>query len=215
MEYPEDSVQSQYASSPTIRLLVDSFNKQIDPQNDITLFYDKVFNLSTAEGIGLDIWGRILGIDRLLSVESDNSFGFEGSELEPFDQDVFYTQSVSNNFRLEDTPYRQLLFYKASSNIASSDLATLNTMLNSMFKKRGAYIVESSVMCIRFYFQFYLSPYEKALMQLEFVPPRPAGVGYEWLEVIPDETFGFNGSNLQVFNQGIFTQGVTSPIKGT
>lgn len=211
MKYPEDSIQSQYAASPTIRALVDFMNIRVDPTVDIKLFYDKIFNIYTAEGWGLDNWGRILGIGRILQVETDDYFGFNGSELEPFNQQVFYYPGVTNAYPLEDTPYRQLLLYKAAANIAASDLSTLNFLLNQVFNGRGAYIVESGVMFIRYYFEFILTPYERALMRLDFIPPRPAGVGYEWLEAPPAETFGFNGSGLQPFDQGTFNRGVYTP----
>ena len=51
------TIQSQYAASPTITALVEGFNHWIDPRSEIELFFDKVFNPRTAEGIGLDIWG--------------------------------------------------------------------------------------------------------------------------------------------------------------
>lgn len=214
MKYPEDSVQSQYAASPIIRELVDRINAQVDPAVDIQLFYDKIFNIHTAEGWGLDNWGRILAIGRLLNVEPDDFFGFNGSLLQPFDQQVFYYSGVTNNYRLEDAPYRQLLLYKAAANIAASDLATLNYLLNQVFGGRGAYILESGVMSIRYYFEFILTPYERALMRLDFIPPRPAGVGYEWIEAPPRETFGFNGSGLQPFNQATFNRGPFYPVTG-
>ena len=31
-----------------------------------------------------------------------------------------------------------------------------------------------------------------------------AGVGFEFYQIEPDETFGFNGSGLQPFGQGVF-----------
>lgn len=214
MKYPEDGVQSQYAASPVIRSLVDGMNSQIDPELDVKLFYDKIFNIYTAQGWGLDNWGRILGIGRILNVEPEDFFGFEGSGLKSFDQQGFYYPWLTNNYRLEDTPYRQLLLYKAAANIAASDLSTLNRLLNQIFGGRGAYIVESGVMSIRFYFEFHLTPYERALMRLDFIPPRPAGVGYEWIEAPPAETFGFNGSFLQPFEQGTFNQGPKRPVNG-
>lgn len=212
MQYSDDSIQSQYAASPVIRTLVDFMNARIDPKVDIKLFYDKIYNIYTAEGWGLDNWGRILGIGRVLQVEQGDFFGFNGSLLYPWNQQPFYYPGVTNAYRLEDEPYRQLLLYKAAANIAASDLATLNYLLNQIFGGRGAYILEADVMHVRFYFEFILTPYERALMRLDFIPPRPAGVGYEWIEAPPAETFGFNGSFLQPFNQGTFNRGVYTPV---
>ena len=71
------TVQSQYAASPTITALVDGVNSLIDPRSDIQLFYDNIFNPATAVGIGLDIWARIVGVERNIYLEDlSNNFGF-------------------------------------------------------------------------------------------------------------------------------------------
>jgi len=212
MRHPGDSVQSQYAASPVIRALVEGINLRIDPGADIDLFYEKIFNIHTAEGVGLDIWGVILGVGRFLEVVSDDFLGYEGSNLHPFDQAPFYRRGVTNTHRLEDVAYRRLLLFKAFANISSSDLATLNRIFNNFFPGRNAYIFESGPMAIRYVFEFILTPYERAMFKLPFVPPRPAGVGYEWLEAPPESTFGFNGSGLQPFEQGTFNRGPYPPF---
>lgn len=77
MIYPEATVQSQYAASPTIRALVDGFNKGVDPRADEQLFFDRIFNPATAQGIGLDIWARIVGVERNVYIDRiDKNFGF-------------------------------------------------------------------------------------------------------------------------------------------
>ena len=77
MIYPEETVQSQYAASPTIRALVDGFNKGVDPRSDTQLFYDRIFNPATAQGVGLDIWARIVGVERNVYLDQiDKNFGF-------------------------------------------------------------------------------------------------------------------------------------------
>ena len=211
MKHPEDSVQSQYAASPVIRMLIDRINFRIDPEADIKPFYDGIFNIYTAEGEGLDNWGRILGVGRLLALDAEDFLGFDGSLLQPFEQQPFYFPALTNNYHLNDAVYRQILLYKAAANIASADLATLNRLLTAALGNHGAYVLEAGVMTIRFVFEYALTPYERALMRLDFVPPRPAGVGYEWLEAPPESTFGFAGSYLQPFDQGTLTRGVQSP----
>lgn len=212
MKYPEDSVQSQYAASPVIRALIEAMNLRIDPGVDIDLFYEKIFDIYTAEGWGLDNWGRILGANRLLQVEAGDYFGFADSGLDPFGQSVFYYPGQTENYYLEDSAYRELLLFKALANISSSDLASLNKLMGRFFGGKGGYIVEVTTMVIRFVFEFELSPYERSLMRLDFIPPHPGGVGYTWLEVPPENTFGFAGSGLQPFGQGTFNRGPYSPV---
>ena len=212
MKYPEDSIQSQYAASPVIRALIDAMNLRIDPAVDIDLFYEKIFDIYTAEGWGRDNWGRILGAGRLLQVEPGDYFGFTGSGMEPFEQGTFYYPGLTNNYYLSDSAYRDLLLFKALANISPSDIATLNKLLGRFFTNGGVYIVEAAPMEIRFVFEFILSPYEQSLLRLDFIPPHPAGVGYHWLEAPPESTFGFFGSGLQPFEQGTFNRGPYSPV---
>ena len=57
-------IQSQYAASVRITSLLQSAKDHILPDADIALFYDCMFNLETAKGYGLDVWGNIVGITR-------------------------------------------------------------------------------------------------------------------------------------------------------
>ena len=57
-------IQSQYASAVRITALLQSAKDHILPDADIALFYDNVFNVLTAKGWGLNVWGNIVGISR-------------------------------------------------------------------------------------------------------------------------------------------------------
>jgi hypothetical protein len=210
VKYPEDSIQSQYAASQKIRALIDAMNLRIDPGVDIELFYAKIIDIYTAEGWGLDNWGRILGSGRLLQVEPGDHFGFADSGLNPFDQGAFYYPGLTNNYYLADPAYRDLLLFKALANISPSDCATLNRLLGRFFNG-GTYVVEVAPMEICFVFEFVLSAYQRSLLRLDFIPPHPAGVGYVWLEAPPESTFGFCGAGLQPFEQGTFNRGPHQP----
>lgn len=201
------TVQSQYAASPTIVALVDGFADKILPGTDIKLFFQEVFDIMSARGVGLDIWGRILGIGRVLQVGDDQVFGFSGSGLQPFDQGNFYERGVTQAYALTDPAYRDLLLIKALANISSADAATVNALLDKLFPGQKAYVIETGVMSVRFVFEFFLQPYQRTIFSTPGLLTRGAGVGSEWLEVEPESTFGFAGSNLQPFDQGTFFQG--------
>jgi hypothetical protein len=68
MENLKDTIMAQYANSPAIIGIIEAFNDAIAPDNLITDFYNKVWNLKTAQGFGLDIWGRIVGIGRTIQM---------------------------------------------------------------------------------------------------------------------------------------------------
>ena len=40
-----ETIQSQYGASPHLKGIVKAFAEQIDPNGDIGLFFDKIFNL--------------------------------------------------------------------------------------------------------------------------------------------------------------------------
>ncbi len=80
-----DTVISQYANSPRLVQLIADFAADVDPTTTLQSFYDLVMNLDTAEGYGLDVWGRIVGINRVFQVANSDYFGFaEAGDAQPF-----------------------------------------------------------------------------------------------------------------------------------
>lgn len=206
----ERTIISQYANSTTIVQLVRNMDGYLDPRADIDAFHDCVWNVNTAKGFGLDIWGRIVGVGRELVIPVDQEFfGFKDGVGLPFDQAAFYsgepqaTQSVS----LEDEPYRQLIMLKALTNIISPTAESLNKLLRELFAGRGrCYVNDMGGMSFRYTFEFLLTPYELAIMSQSEVLPRPAGVGVNILSAeLP--LFGFAEAP---FDQGAFFEGIVN-----
>ncbi len=197
------TLQSQYSASPSIKALTVSF-ENILPFKDIELFYSKIFNIYTAEGVGLDIWGRILGVGRLIDVPVVDAFGFFGSGLTGFNQDNFYYEAATNTYKMPDEAYRKyLLLVKAFSNVSDATAFSINYILSQLFPGKASYVLNAGVMQVRFVFEFYLDGLEKSIFDLGLIN-RGAGVGYEFYEIPTTETFGFAGSGLQGFNNGVF-----------
>ena len=205
-----EPVQSQYAASPRILSLLVKKAAILDPGRDLMRWYEGEFNPKTAEGIGIDIWGRIVGIGRSLWMENTDFFGFHGQDLENFDQAPFWIQSLaSGQVDLSDEAYRFLIFYKAAANIGESTMQAVNQLLGSLFAEAhgqgSCYVLETGPMQILAVFNFYLTRYELALFQQYGLLDRPAGVGFGWYQHDPSETFGFAGQELQNFNNGVFS----------
>lgn len=200
---------SQYDNSPRLRALLLGLERVVDPWLDIQAFYRSVFDPRTAVGWGLDCWGQIVGISRDIQLAGTNTaFGFDGSGLEPFDQAPFWSSDATSYYRLTDEAYRQLIFLKAAINISDGTLASLNRIMHTMYGSRGTVcVIHVGTMRIRFFFDFYLQPFERALIARDDVPPKPAGVGFDVYEIRRADTFGFQGSGLQPFNQGNFAIG--------
>ena len=209
-----ETVQSQYATSKRMKAVIDAFWQAINPKSDIDLLYKKLVNPRTAEGWGLDIWGRIVAIGRsYLAVEDDTPyFGFDPPEgvknerLNSFGNAPFYKQ-IMGKVRLADTMYRTYVFLKALINISNSSLASLNQAVKLLFPDADIQILHTGTMVLRVLVLSPLSESDKAALDnLSWIP---AGVGLEMYQVITP-TFGFAGTGLKNFNNGTFaTYGIT------
>ena len=207
MRRAEETIQSQYAASPAVRALAESFFARLDPADDVALFYDAVFNPDTARGAGLDVWGRIVGVERSLRVSAGDWFGFYGSGLQPFDQGTFFKgESVTGVSELSDEAFRRLVFWKAMANVSSADAASVNALLSAMFPDKVVYLLESGVMRARLVLETSLQPYERAILEQCGVAALGAGVALEWLEVNAP-VLGFAGSSFSPFGQAPFFNG--------
>ena len=203
-----ETVQSQYATSKRMRAVIDAFWQAINPKSDIDLLYKKLVNPRTAEGWGLDVWGRIVAIGRsYLAVEVDTPyFGFDPPEgvknerLNSFGNAPFYKQ-IMGKVRLADTMYRTYGFLKALINISNSSLASLNQAVKLLFPDADIQILHTGTMVLRVLVLSPLSESDKAALDnLSWIP---AGVGLEMYQVITP-TFGFAGTGLKNFNNGTF-----------
>lgn len=216
MKDVSQTIQSQYAASPHITRLVENLNAILDPQSDIALFFRTIFDVSTAEGVGLDIWGQIVGVHRQMNVEAvEECFGFEGSNLEPFNQGIFYEKDLAVGvYSLTDDAFRTLILWKAWANIATADMATLNDLLQKLFPTKIIFAQETGVMQIRITSASPLEPYERAILRTYGLFMKAAGVGFSWLEV-PDVYLGFVKSfELGTFGQAPFYNGTVETEAG-
>ena len=202
----EQTIISQYGNSTTIAQLIQNMNEYLDPRADFDTFFNFVWNVETAEGFGLDIWGRIVGIGRDLQIADTQWFGFQEGGLSPFDSAPFFTApGATSTFRLADPAYRTLILTKAIGNIAATTAPALNQILQNMFSGRGrCYVNDLGNMSFRYTFEFSLEPYEMAILTQSGALPRPAGVSATLLTV-PMPVFGFSeAGSAAPFDQAPF-----------
>ncbi len=200
----EITIQSQYSNSPRLLSLIQGLNSIFDNENNILLFYEKCFNPRTAEGIALDNWGNIVGIERAVEVLESDFFGFQGQNMEGFDNAAFYNENLKNNYEFSDEAYRMLILIKSAINITRHDAKSINSILKQIFSSRNVYVLEIDTMHIRYVFGFELEDYERAIIEKIKLLPRPCGVSFEYYEIFEEETFGFYGSELENFDNGLF-----------
>ena len=204
----EKTIISQYGNSAAITQLIAGMNEYVDPRADIDNFFNFVWNVDTAQGFGLDIWGRIVNIGREVTVAEELTyFGFEEpDDAEPFNQAPFYnTTALTQTYILGDEVYRVLILTKALANISESTAASLNRLLQNLFPGRGrAYVLDLGGMQIQYTFEFLLAPFEYSVLTQSGVIPNPAGVGSVILQVDVPNTFGFMEAGGQPFGSGTF-----------
>lgn len=175
------SVISQYANSPILDAMITSFNAAMDQTSNIQNLYDMIWNIATARGYGLDVWGRIVGVTRTLQFPTGQTyFGFEESSPSwtGFGQGGFYSGAgTTNNFVLADGDFRTLIYAKAATNICDGSIPAINKILLALFPLRGAcYVADNQDMSMTYTFQFVLNQVELAIVQLSGALPNPAGI---------------------------------------
>jgi hypothetical protein len=156
---PWQTVVSQYANSPQLLALIDSFNDAVDPRATLELFYRTVWNLDTATGYGLDVWGRIVGIDRsmeILALPIFFGFGEAAPGVTTLGFGPFYGgQPLRQPFTLpNDDAYRRLIYAKAMTNLTDGSITSINQILMTLFHGRGNAYVREEVPRPSHYFGF-------------------------------------------------------------
>ena len=176
------TVLSQYANSPTLIQLIDNFDQYVDQTANFESFYDNIWNITTARGYGLDIWGRIVGIVRTLNISVGEWFGFNEQaalgQVGTFNQAAFYSgQSITTNYVLTDDSFRQLILAKAYANICNGSIPAINQLLRNLFPGRGnIYCTDGLNMTMTITAEFPLTSVEVAIITQSGVMPRPTGV---------------------------------------
>lgn len=191
------AIQSQYSASKRILALAAIFQSVITiTENDTDLLFDNIINIYTASGLGLEWWGNLLAVGRV---------------IEDMDTGAALT--------LNDEYYRLLLLYKAMSNISTDTAETLNYLLKHLVDSgiadfpSVAYVLEVDTMVIRWVFEGVLNDIQRAVFYAAGTLARGAGVGWELYAVNPVQVFGFDGSGMLPFNQAPFAPD-NSLIKG-
>jgi len=207
---PLPTIASQYSNSPTLLQLIESMSQYFDPAADFTAFYDAIWNIDTANDQGLSLWGKIVNVQRVLTVTgtlSNFAFDEQGLTAQPFGQAPFYAgESPTQTYVLTSVAYRNLILTKALANISAGSAQSINALLRNLFSARGkCYVIDLGNMSMQFTFEFALRPYEIAIMTQSGVMPRPAGVSATVVQMDTGSTFGFaEAAGSQPFNQGVF-----------
>ena len=215
MQNFEETIISQFGNSPRIIQLITNFNGYIDPSTQIDAFYDMLWNVDTAVGYGLDVWGRIVGVSRVLQVAQGKYFGYEEAtnvSADPYNTSPFYSgAATTSNFALSDDAFRTLIFAKALANICDGSIPAINKILLNLFPNRGnCYVEDNGNMAMTYKFNFSLTPVESAIVSQSGILPKPAGVSVNLL--IGNGTISLSGPSGGV--AGVASQLITVTATG-
>lgn len=186
------TIISQYANSPILTQLIINLQECIDQTRNLDSFYDLIWNVDTAVGYGLDVWGRIVAVNRVLHLASGPPyFGFADDgqkDYEPFGPGgvgpFFNGQPLTSNFILSDDGFRVLILAKAFSNICDGSIKSINRLLQTLFGTSGkSYVVDNRDMTFNYVFEFPLSALQLAILTQSGVFPKPTGVSYNVVQL--------------------------------
>lgn len=188
----QKTVLPQYANSPRLIALIQNFASYIDQTANFDAFFDLIWNVDTAQGVGLDIWGRIVGVSRTLSVIDVEYLGFEeasaGGQAFPFGQAPFYSgQTLTSNYNLTDSSFRLLILAKALFNICDGSIPAINQLLLTLFPGRGnCYVTEGIGAAAR-----YLGFEESGVINSDPFGQSPFYAGQPYMPMTMTYTFNF------------------------
>ena len=174
---------SRFSGSPIIVSLISSFDAAMDPSADIAAFLQYIWDVRTAVGNGLNIWGKIVGVPR--------------------------TIPGSPPVTLSDFDYQTLILVKAAANIGNVTVPTLNRLLTQIFKANGIVFVQDNLnMSLTYVFNFAPTSAQIAIIQNSGAMPRPAGVQVNFsFPGMPNPAFGFDsdGPFIEGFDAGFWS----------
>ena len=174
------TIIGQYANSPIIDQLTSNFFQYIDQTQNFDSFYDLMWNVDTAQGYGLDVLGRKVGVQRTLQLPGGVTYlGFnEADSWTGFGQGGLYSgQAITSNLVLDDADFRTLVFAKALGNISDGSSPSINQLLLNLFPGRGrCYVADGLNMTLTYTFEFVLTTVEATIIAQSGVLPSAAGV---------------------------------------
>ena len=177
---------SQYANSPKYVTLSNGLVSQFDNYQTIKDWYDVIFNIRTASGIGLDWWGKILNQSRRITYTDSNN-----QQVDIFLQGEITFEGVTYSAQEIENLYRTILIFRAVSDVGNATIPSLTSLLNVAFSNRGKLFVEEiGVMQIGVVFKFYVNDLEKAIFS-SGIFPKPTGVGMNFYYLPDGAYFGF------------------------
>lgn len=174
------SVQDQYKNTnieSLLKGLVGLYDKLIT--KTITDFYNNIYNLDTAQGIGLDLWGERLNFPRTIKYIDEET-------------------DIESSITLQDDEYRLILQVLSLKLYTQMTIPGINKTLKELFSyydARAFTTDEQNMTYVNYIFLWEIPDYLKQAFNNYDLLPHPLAVGTRYREAFY-KIFGFKGQNL-------------------
>lgn len=183
-----NEIQAQYRNTNIAELIkgIIEIKKKYILMAIYSLVNDNL-SISSAKGIGLDLWGNLLHLSRFIPSESGENYAYFNFNDKNFKTNgglIFYNKSRPNYGELDDIYYRQLLLIIYQSYFLNSSIPTLNRFtLESLADYGSVYVRDTTDMSYQIYiFNNKIPAWLNYMMTNYDILPRPAGVGSKIIE---------------------------------
>lgn len=176
----QSSIQDQYKNTnieTLINGLVELYDKLIT--KPITDFYNNIYNLDNAQGIGLDLWGERLNFPRTIKYIDEET-------------------EVESSVTLQDDEYRLVLKVLTLKLYTQMSVPGINKTLKELFTYYNAHAYttdEQDMTYVNYIFLWEIPEYLKQAFSNYDLLPHPLAVGTRYREA-NYKIFGFKGQNL-------------------
>lgn len=196
-------------------------------------WYNDVYNIDTATTFGLNVWGEILGVQRPYQnpenfhLTLDDRFQLFNPTTGKWYTVVCRGLSTKVAFAVEatgspldapdfvdDETYRTYLKGRMFLYGSNGSMYDINKYLTYIFPSQSVYAINNLDMSISVIFYSTLTKRDLALLNDEGFLPLPAGVELKIVQADPNNTWGWEGQNLNTFNDDAFDGQEPSPDWG-
>lgn len=185
-KYYLDLITSEHANKPKYRAWLEVLLTPFIDAINLNKSIKSAFFIQTATGIQLDIIGKWLNLSRQV-------------DFQPTD---------GSSPILSDKYYRIILKAKIVKNLWKGTIENFYNMWQILFNGEDLqiYLADNQTMdyVVVTWDSTTQDPMISDLLRNGYLIPKPAGLGILYNDLNADEILGFDGSDFQPFNQGVF-----------
>lgn len=163
----------------------------IDPTKDLINIFDNVVNFQSYSigTFGLDLYGILLNTYRTINIIDNNYFGFEYTDLKPFNVAPFFKGIYNNpeSLVMSNVNYKLLLKGIFLSSFYDGSLYSLNKILQTIFGYKGkCCILRNGINKIEIVSDFEFEDWQKGFF-IQNIIPIDIGLSYSFRYVQEQE----------------------------